>query len=97
MALHRFPVLADATMRDGWAGLYAVSPDHHAIIGRVPPLTNLFVISGFSGHGAMQCPGAALCLAELIVEGKSRTVDISPLAITRFTPGPSPLIETTVI
>ncbi|OPX23007.1 MAG: hypothetical protein B1H03_02945 [Planctomycetales bacterium 4484_113] len=97
MALHRFPVLADATVREGWAGLYSVSPDHHAIVGVVPPLANFFVISGFSGHGAMQSPGATRCLAELIVEGSSRSVDISPLSITRFRPGPSPLMETTVI
>lgn len=97
MALQRFPVLADARIRDGWAGLYAVSPDHHAIVGPVPPLANFFVISGFSGHGAMQSPAVTKCLAELIVEGRSRTVDISPLSIARFRPGPSPLMETTVI
>jgi len=97
MAVHRFPVLADATIREGWAGLYEVSPDHHAIIGLVPPLTNFFVISGFSGHGAMQSPATTLCLAELIAEGRSRTVDISPLSVARFRPGPSPLMETAVI
>jgi len=87
MALHRFPILENAKLREGWAGLYDTTPDHHAIIGPVPEFDNFMVIAGFSGHGAMHSPIATKALAELIVEGTPRCIDISPLSCDRFRKG----------
>lgn len=97
MALSRFPVLEKATLREGWAGFYDTTPDHHSILGIVPPFENLFIAAGFSGHGAMHSPIATKAVAELIVHGSASCVDISPLAITRFKDGQSPLMEHAVI
>jgi len=97
LAINRFPVLENATLRNGWAGLYDTTPDHHAIIGPIPPLENFVLVSGFSGHGAMHSPIATKAVSELIVFGESKCIDISPLSIERFKEGKSPLLEHAVI
>ena len=71
----------------GWAGLYEISPDNHAILGAVSEVQGFFLANGFSGHGFQHSPAAGKVIAELIVEGKSTTIDISPLSIERFRTG----------
>ncbi len=97
MAVNRFPILENATLRDGWAGFYDTTPDHHSILGPVPNYRNLLVAAGFSGHGAMHSPIATKAVAELIVDGNPSCFDISPLSLTRFKDGTSPLLESAVI
>ena len=71
-----------------WAGLYEMSPDHHAIIGRVPELTGFFCANGFSGHGVMHSPATGRMVADLIVHGKTTVVDhVEVLSPTRFARG----------
>ncbi len=86
-ALHRIPPLAGATVRRGWAGLYDTTPDSNPILGRVPGLHGFIVAAGFSGHGFMLSPAVGECLAELIITGESRIVDLTPLGIDRFLSG----------
>ncbi|MFB6156712.1 MAG: NAD(P)/FAD-dependent oxidoreductase [Haloferacaceae archaeon] len=70
---------------DGWAGLYALTPDHHPVIEEVRP--GLVVAAGFSGHGFMQSPATGQCVAELVTEGAATTVDVSGLTNDRFERG----------
>lgn len=86
-SMHRAPVLKKAGLVRGWAGLYALSPDHHAIIGQFPELQGFFCASGFSGHGFMHAPAAGLLLAELIVDGRASSLDLRPLRPERFREG----------
>jgi sarcosine oxidase subunit beta len=83
-AAHRVPALADAEVLGGWAGLYDISPDSHAILGPVPDLEGFFVATGFSGHGIMHSPATGKVMAEVILAGKATTIDIAPLTIERF-------------
>jgi sarcosine oxidase subunit beta len=85
----RFPSVAAAglDMRMSWSGLYEVTPDHHAVIGEAPGVPGLFVASGFSGHGVMHAPAAGRAVAELVLRGRSETVDVAPLALDRFRRG----------
>jgi len=85
-ALDRIPVLETAGVSNSWAGLYEITPDHHAIIGPSREIKGLFYINGFSGHGLMHAPAAGLVAAESIC-GKETTVDISPLSEERFEKG----------
>jgi len=86
-AMHRVPVLEEAHIVRGWAGLYEISPDHHAILGEVPGIKGFILANGFSGHGFQHSPAVGNVIAELIVDGKASTIDISPLSIERFRKG----------
>ena len=83
-ALYRVPVLEGARIARGWAGLYEISPDHHAILGTVPEVKGFVLANGFSGHGFQHSPAVGKVIAELITEGKATTLDISSLSIERF-------------
>ena len=39
---------------------------------------------GFSGAGFKKAPAVAQCLAELIVDGRSKLVDLAPFRLGRF-------------
>jgi sarcosine oxidase subunit beta len=86
-ATHRVPVFEKANIARGWAGLYEISPDNHAILGKVPEVEGLILAVGFSGHGFQHGPAAGMAIAELIRNGRSETIDIAPLALTRFKEG----------
>lgn len=83
-AIARVPRIEEAEIQSGVAGLYEVSPDHNAILGRVPELDNFICANGFSGHGMQHAPAVGLAIAELIAEGVSKSVDLSPYRIERF-------------
>ena len=85
--ISRVPVLEKARIARGWAGLYEISPDHHAILGKVPEIKGFVLANGFSGHGFQHSPAVGKVIAELIVDGKASTVDISSLSIERFEKG----------
>jgi sarcosine oxidase subunit beta len=83
-AVQRMPLLEQAGLAHLWAGLYEMTPDAHPLIGPLSPLTNAYILAGFSGHGFMHGPIAGKLLAELILDGHTSTLDITPLSPTRF-------------
>jgi sarcosine oxidase subunit beta len=83
-AVRVFPPLERAGVASQWAGLYEMTPDRHPIIGEAPGAPGLFLANGFSGHGFQHAPVVGKLLAELIVEGEARTVDVSTLGLDRF-------------
>ena len=85
-AIRVFPPIEQAGLAQMWAGLYEMTPDRHPIIGE-SPVRGLFLANGFSGHGFQHAPVVGKLIAELIVEGKARTVDISSLGLDRFERG----------
>ena len=97
-AASRVPVLAKAGVnpRRAWAGLYEMTPDHHAIIGPAPNVAGLYFVNGFSGHGVMHSPASGRVTADLILSGKSDLIDANQLSVTRFAEGRS-LEETAVL
>jgi sarcosine oxidase subunit beta len=85
-AARRAPALSAAGVKTAWAGLYEVTPDHQAILGPMPELEGFWCAAGFSGHGFMQGPAAALLLTQLLLDHKSE-IDISSFAFERFARG----------
>ena len=85
-ASRRAPALAGAGIKTAWAGLYETTPDHQAILGPVPEIEGFWCAAGFSGHGFMQAPAAALLLSQLLLDQRS-DIDITPFAFTRFARG----------
>lgn len=88
-ALPRVPLLQEARVnpRRCWAGLYAVSPDHHCILGEAEELKGFYLANGFSGHGMMHSPAVGMILADLIVTGRTSLIDPGPLRLSRFREG----------
>jgi len=82
----RLPMLEKAGLASHWAGLYEVTPDAHPIYG-ITPVDGFYVVTGFSGHGFMHGPVSGKLLAELILDGSFRTVDVSALDLARFGEG----------
>ncbi|HET7323435.1 MAG TPA: FAD-dependent oxidoreductase [Halococcus sp.] len=75
----------ETTVKRGWAGLYAVTPDHHPIIEEVIP--GFIVAAGFSGHGFQHAPATGQLVAEIVCDGETSLVDIDPLHSERFKEG----------
>jgi Glycine/D-amino acid oxidases (deaminating) len=85
-AARRAPALAGAGVKTAWAGLYESTPDHQAILGPIADIEGFWCAAGFSGHGFMQAPAAALLLTQLLLDKKSE-IDISSFAFERFARG----------
>jgi sarcosine oxidase subunit beta len=82
----RWPVLKDALMRGGWAGMIMMSADGRPIIDRVGP-DGMWAMLGDSGTSFKTSPAIGRCLAEWIVSGASSTVDLHPFRAARFAEG----------
>lgn len=93
----RIPAFERLKVTSAWAGHYDYnSLDQNAVIGLDPLLPNLFYANGFSGHGLQHAPGVGRALAELIVHGEFRTIDLSVFDYSRIAEG-RPLFERNVI
>jgi len=88
-AVDRIPAFEDLAVnpKRAWAGLYEVSPDHHAILGPAPEVRGLYYANGFSGHGVMHAPATGKVLADLIVKGNTTMIDVNVLSVRRFAEG----------
>ncbi len=69
-----------------YAGLYEMSPDHHAILGLSPRCENMYFANGSSGHGVMHSPAIGSIITDLILERKPQ-IDVSMLRPSRFDEG----------
>jgi glycine/D-amino acid oxidase-like deaminating enzyme len=93
----RIPALARLRVQRAWAGYYDMNRfDHNALIGPWPGIINLHLLAGFSGHGMQHAPGAGLALAEWVLHGEPRSLDVRDLAVSRLARN-TPLRELQVI
>ena len=101
---HYWPTLAERIpafeqIRPGraWAGHYDMNRlDHNGIVGQAGECSNFYVATGFSGHGLQQAPAVGRGIAELIVHGGYKTLDLSDLGFERIAAN-RPLLERNVI
>ena len=84
---HRIPVMERATLSRGYRAFDGYSADRHAILGRVDGIDGLYLATAFSGSGFKIAPAVGACMAELVIEGRAKTVDIEPFSIRRFAEG----------
>ena len=85
--VRRIPAMSDAYIRGSWAGLFTTTPDWHPILDQAPGIEGLYCAVGFSGHGFKLSPMIGLTMAELVAQGRSSSIDISPLRFSRFDEG----------
>lgn len=79
----RVPSLVDVGIASGWAGLYEMTPDANALIGRSQDVPGFFYACGFSGHGFLMGPAVGEVLRDLYL-GTPPVVDVTALGLDRF-------------
>ena len=79
----RAPALAGVGVASGWAGLYEMTPDHNALIGRAEDVGGFLYATGFSGHGFLMGPAVGEVVRDLYL-GRRPLVDVSGLDAARF-------------
>ncbi|MBX3638692.1 MAG: FAD-binding oxidoreductase, partial [Rubrivivax sp.] len=93
----RVPGFEAARLLSAWAGHYDMNLlDHNLILGAHPALDGLLFANGFSGHGLQQSPAVGRALAELVVHGGFRTLDLSEFGWARVL-AQQPLRELNVV
>jgi glycine/D-amino acid oxidase-like deaminating enzyme len=84
---HRIPAMEKARMARGYRAFDGYSQDRHAVLGRVDGVDGLYLATAFSGSGFKIAPAVGTCMAELIAEGRAKTVDIEAFNVRRFAQG----------
>ena len=93
----RSPAFEAIKVVNQWAGHYDFNTlDHNLIVGPHPEVRNFFFANGFSGHGLQQGPATGRGVAELIVYGSFRTLDLSEVGYQRIIEN-RPFLEKAVI
>lgn len=72
-------------MKSSWAGYYEYNTfDENGIIGQHPYHKNLYIATGFSGHGIQKAPAVGRAISELIFHNRFTSIDLSKLSFDRF-------------
>ncbi len=94
---NRVPQFEAIKLVNSWVGHYAYNTlDQNAIIGPHTKVANFMFVNGFSGHGFQQSPAMGRGMAERIVYGAYRTLDLTPFQYDRIEKG-EPFDEKAVI
>ncbi len=94
---NRIPQFDALRVESSWAGHYAYNVlDHNAVLGAHDELSNFIFANGFSGHGLQQSPAVGRGIAELLLYGEYRALDLSDFSFSRFSQNKL-LIERAVI
>ena len=85
----RMPALAEGTFRAAHSGQDGLTPDQQPILGSVGSAgpAGFYLDCGHSGTGFKTAPAIGLAMAELIVDGAPRTIDLAPFSLERFVSG----------
>jgi sarcosine oxidase len=93
----RVPVFEAIKVISSWVGHYDYNAlDQNGIIGFHSELRNFILANGFSGHGFQQGPATGNAVAELIIHGEFRTIDLTRFGYERIARN-EPLFEKNVI
>jgi glycine/D-amino acid oxidase-like deaminating enzyme len=83
----RLAAFKNARAINAYTGLYDVTPDWYPILGKSEAVRGLYLCAGFSGHGFKIGPAIGEVMAEEIVNGQCRTVDLKKFNLSRFEKG----------
>jgi glycine/D-amino acid oxidase-like deaminating enzyme len=80
------PVLAAAPIKARQACFRPVTEDGLPLIGAIPGIEGAYVATGHSVWGMLNAPATGEAMAELILDGAARHVDLAPFAPGRLRP-----------
>jgi glycine/D-amino acid oxidase-like deaminating enzyme len=83
----RQPALATAEALEAKIGLYDITPDWHPLLGRVPGVDGLLLVTGGSGHGFKLAPAFAELVAADACGERIDYADVVMFALDRFARG----------
>lgn len=93
---YRVPAFEKLKLKSAWAGYYEYNClDQNGIVGRHSNFANIYFATGFSGHGIQHSPAIGRALAELILEGRYLSIDLSRLSFNRIIKN-QPLLENNI-
>lgn len=93
----RVPAFEKLKLHSSWAGYYDYNSfDQNGIIGLHPLFSNMFLASGFSGHGIQQAPGVGRAIMECIVHGEYHTINLERFGFERILAN-VPLYESNIV
>jgi sarcosine oxidase subunit beta len=78
----------DASMSRWWTRPDCYAPDGKPLIGPVERVSGLFLNTAGAGKGHKTAPAIGAALAELIASGQSKTADLAPFNMARFSQAP---------
>ncbi|NWG06708.1 MAG: FAD-binding oxidoreductase [Chloroflexi bacterium] len=84
--VRRIPKIEESGLHSIHVGRDGITPDQRAIYGGTD-LGGFYLACGLSGTGFKTSPAAGASLVELILDGKPKTVDITPFRFSRFKEG----------
>lgn len=94
---NRIPQFKEVEIVDFWVGHYDFNTfDYNVVIGPHDSVGNFHFTNGSSGHGSQQGPSVGRGVAEQIIYGEFRSLDLSPFLYERFAKGER-VIERAVI
>ena len=82
----RVPGMDEGSFKTAYRGCDGITPDQRFILDQAGP-EGFYVACGFSGTGFKLGPAVGACMAELILDGQAKTVDISSFTLRRFETG----------
>ena len=82
----RIPSMETGALHSAHAGYDGITLDQHPYLGTAGP-DGFYLDCGFSGTGFKTAPAVGLCMSELILDGRSKTVDISIYSPQRLSDG----------
>ncbi|MBN3300456.1 FXRD1 protein, partial [Amia calva] len=82
---YRIPALESLKVKSAWAGYYDYNTfDQNGILGQHPLVNNMYFATGFSGHGLQQSPAVGRAVAEFILDGDFKTLNLHALGFGRI-------------
>lgn len=84
--VRRIPKIEQSGLHSIHVGRDGITPDQRAIYS-ASGLDGFYLACGLSGTGFKTSPAAGASLVELILDGKPKTVDITPFRFSRFAEG----------
>ncbi|HNA90304.1 MAG TPA: FAD-dependent oxidoreductase [Anaerolineales bacterium] len=84
--VQRIPKIEESGLHSVHVGRDGITPDQRSIYSAAGP-DGFYLACGLSGTGFKTSPAVGASMAELILDGRPKTVDITPFRFSRFTEG----------